>query len=110
MAGFDEPAPDGQSGFNRARVVEAPGSVAHVAVRRSHGRVFFAHFGSFAVWFQCVDDFFTRSGFELFLLRASPLPGRLGIAGRRGFAEVFADVKAVDEEPPIAPKNLSRLP
>ena len=109
VAGFDEPAPYRQLRSNRTRVVQTLGSVAQVAMGSSHGRIFFAHFGSLAVRLEGPDDFVTRSGFELLLLRSPPFLGRIGGAGPRRFAEVFAHVKVVREEPPIVPKNLPPL-
>ena len=51
VAGFDEPAADGQSLFDCAFVVEVLGSDAQVTVDGSQGRVFFAHLGGFAARF-----------------------------------------------------------
>ena len=109
VAGFDEPAADGQVLVYCAFVVEVFGSVAQVAVGCSHGRVFLAHFGGFAVRFSGADDFLTRSVFELCLLGSPPLLGGCGVAGRGGLAEVVAYVEVVDEQLRIAPENLARL-
>src|SRR5574340_470870 len=96
---LDLPGADLQSFCQGLAIVQLAGARAEVAMAGSHGRVLVVGFGRLAMSGERPQDGVETPVFERLLLRLHPgvARGRVGRDGRRGGAQVFADVIEINQ-------------